>query len=262
MLEDAASRVVRVGDYFVAKYGPQTSRRIQEGQNMIFVQQNLTTPIPLIYALYVEDGIAYLLMEYVAGQSLESLWPNLEPQEQSIILNKLRKILDEMRSLPPPSPPFYGSVCHGPLPYFLFWTPETQPTINGPFNNEEELCLGLVERIRQIYADNTQHMARVNWFQKHLPTSLIGHPPTLTHGDLQKKNIIVTRTHLQNEDDDVELTILDWENAGWYPDYFEYFSCYTSFHWDSDWPLMVEVFLDPYPVETLSLMPVYHDIFM
>ncbi|KIW83558.1 hypothetical protein Z517_02803 [Fonsecaea pedrosoi CBS 271.37] len=129
---------------------------------------------------------------------------------------------------------------------------------------EEEFCLGLVERVRQIYTDNNQHMARVEWLQKHLPISLTGHQPTLTHGELQKKNIIITRTHLQNGDDEdgFELTILDWEDAGWYPDYFEYFACYTSFRWDNDWPQIVEVFLDPYPVETLVLMPVYHDIFM
>ncbi|KIW36112.1 uncharacterized protein PV06_11587 [Exophiala oligosperma] len=154
----------------------------------------------VLYALYVEDGIAYLLMQDVAGQSLERLWPSLQPHERSIILNKLRRILNEMRSLPPPSPPFYGSICHGPLPYFLFWTPETQKTINGPFMTEAELCLGLVERVRQIHTDNSQHM------------------PALTHGDLQKKNIIVTRTHLQNGDDEddedgFELTILDWEDA-------------------------------------------------
>jgi hypothetical protein len=76
-----------------------------------------------------------------------------------------------MRSLAPPSPPFYGSACDGPLPYFLFWTPETQKTINGPFMTEEEFCLGLVERVRQIRTDNNQHMARVKWFQKHLLAS-------------------------------------------------------------------------------------------
>ncbi|KIW86585.1 uncharacterized protein Z519_12816 [Cladophialophora bantiana CBS 173.52] len=230
---------------------------------MIFVNQHLTTPIPLVYALYEEKGNAYLLMQYVSGQTLESLWPSLQPCERRVILSKLRGILDDMRSLPSPSPPFYGSVDRGPLPYFLFWTPDPQKEVNGPFENETEFCLGLVEKLRQIHIDNHQHMSRVEWLQKHLPRSLTGHHPTFTHGDIQKKNIMVERTStriLGNED--FSLAILDWEDSGWYPDYFEYFLCYTGFSWDDDWPQMIELCLDPFPVETMVLMPIYHAIFL
>ncbi|KAL8867550.1 MAG: hypothetical protein Q9174_005593 [Haloplaca sp. 1 TL-2023] len=263
-LVERSSRVVRVGDHFVAKYGPQRRLRIQEGLNMIFVNQNLTTPIPLVYALYEENGNAYLLMQYVAGQTLEHLWPSLQPCERRVILSKLRGILDNMRSLSTPSPPFYGSVNRGPLPYFLFWTPEPQKDVNGPFVTEKEFCLGLVEKLRQIHADNNHHMSRVEWLRRHLPVSLTGHHPTFTHGDIQKKNIMVERRSpkvLDNEDD-FNLVVLDWEDAGWYPNYFEYFLCYTGFFWDDDWPEMLETCLDAFPVETLMVMPIYHDIFM
>jgi hypothetical protein len=146
-LVERSCKVVRVGDHFVAKYGPQTRLRIQEGLNMIFVNQNLNTPIPSVYALYEENGNAYLLMQYVAGQTFEQLWPSLQPGERQMVLSKLRGILDDMRSLPPPSSPFYGSVDGGPLPYFLFWTPEPQKEVNGPFVTERDFCLGLVEKL-------------------------------------------------------------------------------------------------------------------
>ena len=246
----------------MAKYGPQTRVLIQEGINMIFVSQNLTTPIPLVYALYEDDKNAYLLMQYVPGHTLECLWPSLQPCERGEILSKLRAILDDIRSLPPPSPSFYGSVDRGPLPYFLFWTPEPQQEVNGPFASEKEFYLGLVEKLRQIHADNNRHTSRVEWLRKHLPESLTGHQPTFTHGDIQKKNIIVERTSSKLPgNQDFSITILDWENAGWYPNYFEYFFCYTSFFWDDDWPQMVEICLDPFPVETMMVMPIYHDIF-
>lgn len=228
---------------------------------MIFVYQNLKTPLPLVYALYEEGNVAYLLMQHVTGERLNDLWPRLPANERLIMLTNLRDIFNEMRSLPPLSSPFYGNICHGPLPYFLFWTPEAQPSINGPFAAEEELYLALVEKLRQIHTDSNQHSARVDWFKKHLPTSLTGHPPTFTHGDVRKKNIIVTQTCLQNGDvSSFKLMLIDWEDAAWYPDYFEYFSCYTSFIWDNDWPEMVEGFLDPYPVETLLMLPIYHEI--
>ena len=258
---DGSSRVVRVGDHFVVKYGPQVHRRIQEGLNMIFVNQNLEVPIPEVYALYKENGNAYLVMQYVPGQTLEHLWSTLHTSEQRAILRKLRSILDKMRSLSPPS--FYGSVDHGPLPYFLFWTPEPQCKINGPFATEREFCLGLVERLRQIRADNNQHMSRIQWLQDHLPASMKGHPATFTHGDIHKMNIMVERigTQKPGNEDDFKLTILDWEDAGWYPNYFEYFSCYTRFFWEDDWPQLVEICLDPFPIETSILMPIYHEIF-
>ena len=77
------------------------------------------------------------------------------------------------------------------------------------------------------------------------------------------KNIIVTQTCPQNTDEvGFKLMLIDWEDAGWYPSYFEYFSCYTSFRWDDEWSEMVEGFLDAYPVETLLLLPIYHEIFI
>jgi aminoglycoside phosphotransferase (APT) family kinase protein len=39
----------------------------------------------------------------------------------------------------------------------------------------------------------------------------------LTHGDLRPTNIIVTDTSPA-----MVVTIIDWEQAGWYPDYWYY----------------------------------------
>ncbi|EXJ82321.1 hypothetical protein A1O3_06134 [Capronia epimyces CBS 606.96] len=228
-LATGSSNVVRIGDHFVAKYGPQTRLRVQEGLNMIFVEQYLKIPIPRVYALYEENGRGYLIMQYIGGQTLEALWPSLSSDERWVILSKLRGIFDDMRSLSPPSPPFFGSVDFGPLPYFLFWTPEPQKRVNGPFTNEEEFCLGLVERVRQIFAENNMHMSRTEWLRKYFPRSLTGHRPTFTHGDIQRKNIMVGRiSSTDTGKEEFSVTIIDWENAGWYPNYFEYFISYTS----------------------------------
>ena len=98
ILADRSSKVARIGDHVVVKYGPQTKLRIQEGLNMIFVNQSLTTPSPLVYALYEEENNVYLLMQYIAGQTLDHLWPSLSQLERRLILSKLRTMLDDMRS--------------------------------------------------------------------------------------------------------------------------------------------------------------------
>ena len=202
-------------------------------------------------------------MQHVTGSTLKCLWPSLQPHQRRIILCKLRTVLDRMRSLPSPLPLVYGNIDGGPLPYFLFWTPTSQKEITGPFSSEAELYIGLVEKLRWIRNDDNQYPSRITWLRKHLPVSLTAHPPTFTHGDIQKKNIIVKSTTSEiSSDEDFDLVLLDWENAGWYPNYFEYFVCFTGFGWEDDWPQLIETCLDPFPIEALMLMPLYTDIFL
>lgn len=52
----------------------------------------------------------------------------------------------------------------------------------------------------------------------------------LTHGDLHRSNIIVSATSPA-----YVLAIIDWEQSGWYPDYWEYCkTLYTAGVWE-DW---------------------------
>lgn len=57
---------------------------------------------------------------------------------------------------------------------------------------------------------------------------------TLTHGDLHRGNILVSSTSPPRV-----IAILDWEQAGWYPDYWKYCkACYTSMYngeWRLEW---------------------------
>lgn len=46
-----------------------------------------------------------------------------------------------------------------------------------------------------------------------------------THGDLQSKNILVSRIGTKDDGSgsgEFKITIIDWEIAGWYPDYWEF----------------------------------------
>lgn len=63
----------------------------------------------------------------------------------------------------------------------------------------------------------------------------------MTHADLHRDNIIISATKPSRV-----LAIVDWEQAGWYPDYWEYckalYSCKYESEWRQDW---VDKFLDP-----------------
>lgn len=62
-----------------------------------------------------------------------------------------------------------------------------------------------------------------------------------THGDLNPFNIIVR--------DDRVVGIIDWEFAGWYPNYWEYTSAWCGNVVRPTWQEMLPKFLDTFPEE-------------
>lgn len=80
--------VVRVGEHFIAKYSPYNDQL--EGENLLFIEKNLQIPAPRLYAMWKEpDGKLYLIMEFLQGDTLQSLWPNLQGSDKDLILSKL-----------------------------------------------------------------------------------------------------------------------------------------------------------------------------
>jgi|TARA_R110002003_G_scaffold214_40_gene16330 hypothetical protein len=74
-------------------------------------------------------------------------------------------------------------------------------------------------------------------------------PILLTHGDLRPANIIVTAKGPVKV-----VAIVDWEQAGWYPDYWEYCKAMFTASYDGEWRGWVDRFLDPHvgPVEAFD----------
>jgi hypothetical protein len=105
---------------------------------------------------------------------------------------------------------------------------------------------------RSIDEHNKRRGYKADFYAKSLPVVLRGHSPTFTHGDFQRKNIIVRRekqSELAGHEDEYQVTLNDWEMAGWYPDYWEYCVAACAFRFSDDWPDKVGDILDPYLVE-------------
>jgi thiamine kinase-like enzyme len=103
----------------------------------------------------------------------------------------------------------------------------------------------------------------------YLGRALQGHcQPTLTHSDVQQKNIMVSVNpgcrNIQGERS-FDIMLVDWENAGWYPEYWEYFtaSCSIAFHYcEEDWTWRVTQFLQVWPAEMAMMRMVDRDLGM
>lgn len=133
----------------------------------------------------------------------------------------------------------------------IFWTGnDVTDGLDGPFDTEHELNEAM--RRKAIY-NNSTAAEKADFYGRAFPIVLQGHAPTFTHGDFQRKNIIIRNRALTDvqdcnrEDGTFDIAIIDWEHAGWYPTHWEsaiaIFACGT---WSDDWHIWIDKCLDPF----------------
>ncbi|KAJ1671682.1 hypothetical protein EV182_007502 [Spiromyces aspiralis] len=230
---------------------------------MLFVRQATNIPVPKLYALYSDPqtGKNYIMMERIAGETLESLWPSLSEQEKDMVIAKLRQYFDELRRLP--SPGYFGRLGGRPLLSFPYHAPSSDPAISGPFKTEDALNEALALRCAQECS--SPYMP--DFYRQSLPHIFRDHKPTFTHGDLYPNNILVQRlpqdSHPageRNSSDEFKVTIIDWQLSGWYPDHWEYSFAIIGSRWNNDWGLRVGKILDPYYREVQWFYRLYFNV--
>ncbi|KAE9963683.1 hypothetical protein BLS_009067 [Venturia inaequalis] len=247
--------VVAVGPHFVVKHGVGITEI--EGQNLLFLERlsNPHVAVPKLYAMYkLSNGHLCLVMERLPGESLEALWPSLEEEEKTTICHKLRDAFNFLRTLP--SSGYYGGIGRTRIPDHLFNDREANKAVCGPFASETEFTSGLVLNLNAISQVNLGYLDfKVDFYRRHLNTMLSGHSPAFSHGDLQRKNILVLR-----QASSLEVGLVDWEAAGWYPSYWEYSILFSAMQWKDDWPKWLEQIVDPWPSEGAVLRGIHQDI--
>jgi len=85
LLDFFCTKVVAAGTHFVIKFGQSVN--LIEGENLLLVAQNTSVQVPRVYALFKDEVSrkSYIVMEYIAGETMETAWPNLtELQENQI----------------------------------------------------------------------------------------------------------------------------------------------------------------------------------
>jgi Phosphotransferase enzyme family len=258
----ATRKVVGVGKHFIAKYSRSNDQI--EGENLLFLEQNnLQGFAPRLYAMWKEaDGTLFVVMERLRGNTLESLWPTLQESDKDQILAKTREILMQIRSIPHQG--FFGSVnkCH--MPHHLFYWPDYPKNVSGPFMTERALVQGLISKSRLNAQDNGRHSYLADFFEEQLAGSLVvdGRTPVFTHSDLQRKNILVEEVEEDQNEKVFRVSLVDWESAGWYPVYWEYFAAFLSLKWNDDWCRKMANVVDAWPAEAAMMKMIYQDLWL
>lgn len=71
---------------------------------MKFLASSSKAPVPKVYAAFIdpETNRAFIIMEYIAGNSLQELLPSLTPAEKAVICSLVREAVVALRSIPAP----------------------------------------------------------------------------------------------------------------------------------------------------------------
>ncbi|KAI1397570.1 kinase-like protein [Hypoxylon fuscum] len=214
------------------------SVHLTEAATMAFVTKNTSIPVPHIHCSFVYKNQAYVIMEYIEGERLCNVWKALSYADRESIIAQLRRMLLELRAVPPPPGTGVESCARGSLrdPRMYRSCPRF-----GPFKTTEDFHSWLRGGL-QLHDFPYSIKDKQDWkdFQEMVamqdrPWS----PPVFTHADLNLANILIRGNQV--------VSIVDWECSGWYPPYWEYTSaCYLP---SQAWRDTVPKFLDPYPEE-------------
>lgn len=225
-LDSFGRRVFRYEDT-VIKYGEPVS--IQEAQVLSFIQHSgLGIPVPKVYSSGMYGNIGVIEMELIEGDTLQKVWGGLSQDEKLSYAGQLRQIVSQLRSL---EGSCIGSLEHGPAV-----DARRDSNRGGPFISEAA--------INEFLLSNTISTTPTI-YQKMLKDLLssVPHKMLFTHGDLSPTNIIVKTGRI--------VGIIDWEYAGWYPEYWEFVQFFGGLH--ADYRDFADVIFEKlYPVELMT----------
>jgi aminoglycoside phosphotransferase (APT) family kinase protein len=225
----------------VVKYGSQVD--LNEGETMLHVARSTAVRVPQVFALFrdEENKKNYIIMERIHGETLEQLWPSLSQVEKEEVSSRLKASMDELRRLP--SPGVFCALKCRPLPDVLFGGMQVSGDASGSvYSSEEQLHASLLKEYESLMP---LLKGKAEFYRRSWPLVFHGHAPTFTHGDLQKQNIIVSKS-----DRGWRTTILGWRYAAWYPSYWEYTrALFACGRFDDDWGLWLHEVLEPFPDE-------------
>lgn len=122
----------------------------------------------------------------------------------------------------------------------------------GPFHGEATFVAGMTGNFRALVERNHRPDFRVRHYEAHVGEVLQSFRSTLTHSDLHKTNIMVAEVLSNNGKRSFDVMLVNWESAGWYPDFWEFFCASSSFdlvYWEEDWCWRTEQFLQLRPAK-------------
>ncbi|EAS30335.3 phosphotransferase [Coccidioides immitis RS] len=206
VLSKQGGRLVLERDYSYVSKGGTAVRRF-EVEAMKLVAKRTSVPLPEVIYSLISGCSGEIGMTTIPGTTLESLWDKLNSETKKSICHETWDQIAKLREIPQPPA----------LKQFFQCLADGSPTLD-PLIEDLDRCgtpLYTDEDVRARIYHRYLHFGGLR-YKNELPDMLPRSSRTVfTHADIAPRNIMV--------DDHYHITgILDWEYAGWYPDYWEY----------------------------------------
>ena len=210
--------IIKINPDLVVKRGRLELRKLEEAANIQMVRHLTSVPVPEIVRVHADEREMYIFMAFLPGTPLQDVWATMTNESKDRIASQLKIYMDDLRSVPPPSPCYFGSVeSH----ICIDCRQLTRITVseNPPISSEVEFNKFVMTDLNLRYHDEYCNML--------LSMQRCDHRIVLTHGDFHPRNIIVK--------DDAVIAIIDWEFAGWYPEHWEFVKALNAVGLVVDW---------------------------
>jgi hypothetical protein len=223
----SSSRVFHLSSNLIAKhYEPS---ELEDALKATEVASQLGIRGPCVRRTIENGRNTYMIMDRIEGTTLDGAWRDLGWFMTVKLGLQLRRFVKTLRSITSPTA---GSLTTGECRSFYLEDGYGLPANSGPGEIAHFFRFWTnFTSMRRAIQDSKQPQVSDS------PDSTVGVPMTiepfvLTHHDLAPRNLLVSPSG--------QLSLLDWDLAGFYPVAFEYAAMY-NFHFPQDWGLMARL---------------------
>ncbi|CAH0034479.1 unnamed protein product [Clonostachys rhizophaga] len=179
----------------------------REAEAMNYVRSHTSIPVPSILDMHFgvsDHEPGWILMERVPGRQLDEAWPIMSETARAQTISELQSYVCQLRRLRPSGPGWIGSCSGGPAYDHRL---DNMATC-GPFASVAEFHDFLVGPVKNC--------PRPEWVAKYRNMLPDNYRITFAHADLSWENVLLDPTTGS------VTGIVDWEMAGFWPEWWEY----------------------------------------
>jgi hypothetical protein len=229
------------------KYGSPDDVRLEEAQSMRAIRQAFPhndVPVPEVFGWRKQERRTFIYMSLIGGPTLRQVWSSLTDADKESICCELSRIVTALRRVSQGSSDRFIGKSLRYLHSYAVWD-STLSSLSGSVNGgtvqdrffkldyEEGPFLSIKSFNDWLLAAATRRRPGPDEVIDGPYRDLL--PDTgdiyFTHGDLTLGNIIVSGIPGSQR----IVGIVDWEQAGWYPEYWEYCKALCGVEYTHEW---------------------------
>lgn len=187
---------------YLRRGSPNLASKYRVEANTLQIVEKLTRiPAPRAIDVLETRRFSYLLMTRVPGRPIGQMVNSMTDEQMEQAVVDLKQYIFELRKIPKNKTSEF-QICNSMGGGILDW--------RIPDSQREELRFSTESEFNKYLTDPFWNEIRKRAAVSHD----VQHDIVFTHGDLNPRNILFENGKISG--------IVDWENAGWFPEYWEY----------------------------------------